>query len=289
MAKRMGCRRAVARIHSPVMFDKSTFDYETEFSIDRLISLEELTAIELAQEIRTPGSVVVEHVARGSIKVQSVKLSSKAKILGKPLKELKLPGSVRIGSITRLDEESQERVTRLANADDILQAEDQILLIGDDEDVDALLDKSLNNQKKKEVIIAGGGNVAVYLATILESGPYDAILIERDLERSEALAKQLPDVTVLHADATYRQTLLEEHVEKTDFFVACMGDDESNIMTSVEVDDIINQNDGVERHDKTIVCVVSRPDYAQVISRLGIDRAISPRTAMVQQVQTFLM
>ena len=94
MAKRMGCRRAVARIHSPVMFDKSTFDYETEFRIDRLISLEELTAIELAQEIRTPGSVVVEHVARGSIKVQSVTLSPKAKILGVSLKELKLPGSV---------------------------------------------------------------------------------------------------------------------------------------------------------------------------------------------------
>ena len=51
---------------------------------------------------------------------------------------------------------------------------------------------------------------------------------------------------------------------------------------------IINSTDGVERDDKTIVCVVSRPDYAQVISRLGIDRAISPRTAMVEQVQTFL-
>ena len=50
------------------------------FRIDRLISLEELTAIELAQEIRTFGSVVVEHIARGSIKVQSVTLSPKAKI-----------------------------------------------------------------------------------------------------------------------------------------------------------------------------------------------------------------
>ena len=288
MAKRMGCGRAVARIHSPVMFDKSTFDYETEFGIDRLISLEELTAIELAQEIRTPGSVVVEYVARGSIKVQSVQLSKNAKILATPLKELKLPGSVRLGSITRFDEESQETTTRLANAEDVLQADDQILLIGDDEDVDALLDKALKNQKKKEVVIAGGGNVAVYLATILESGPYDAILIERDQERSELLATQLPDVTVLHADATYRQTLLEEHVEKTDFFVACMGDDESNIMTSVEVDDIVNSMPGVEREDKTIVCVVSRPDYAQVISRLGINRAVSPRNVMVEQVQTFL-
>ncbi len=288
MAKRMGCRRSVARIHTPVMFDKSTFDYETEFAIDRLISLEELTAIELAREIRTPGSVVLEHVARGSIKVQSVRLSKKAKILGVPLKELKLPGSVRIGSITRVDEQTQETTTRLAHADDVLQVDDQILLIGDDDDVDSLLDKALKNRHKKEVVIAGGGNIAVFLAKILESGPYDTILIERDLERSQLLAAQLPEVTVLQADATYRQTLLEEHVEKTDFFVACMGDDESNIMTSVGVDDIVNSTPGVERDDKTIVCVVSRPDYAQVVRRLGINRAVSPRTAMVEQVQTFL-
>ena len=61
------------------MFDKVHSITRRNF-VDRLISLEELTAIELAQEIRTPGSVVVEHVARGSIKVQSVTLSPKAKI-----------------------------------------------------------------------------------------------------------------------------------------------------------------------------------------------------------------
>ena len=108
MSKQMGVRRVIARTQSPVFFDKSTFDCEQAFQIDRLISLEELTAIELASEIRNPGSVVVEHVARGSIKVQEVIMTARSKLLGKPLRELELPEGVRIGSISRFNVDRQQ-------------------------------------------------------------------------------------------------------------------------------------------------------------------------------------
>ena len=48
MAKAMGVRRSIARVYSPVFRDLSTFDYQRHFGIDRMLSLEHLTAMELA-------------------------------------------------------------------------------------------------------------------------------------------------------------------------------------------------------------------------------------------------
>ena len=56
ITKEMGARRTIARVTSDSMLDSSTFDYQWHFGVDRLLSLEELTAVELAREIRNPGS-----------------------------------------------------------------------------------------------------------------------------------------------------------------------------------------------------------------------------------------
>ena len=54
-------------------------------------------------------------------------------------------------------------------------------------------------------------------------------------------------------------------------FVACTGDDESNIMACVEASDT---------GTKHVMAIVSRPDYAGVVGKLGIDLAVSPRKVM---------
>ena len=58
LAKAMGTHRAVARVYSSVFRDLSTFDYQRHFKIDRLLSLEHLSAMELARGIRAPGSLI---------------------------------------------------------------------------------------------------------------------------------------------------------------------------------------------------------------------------------------
>ena len=67
MAKAMGARRSLARVYAPVFRDLSTFDYQNHFNIDRMLSLEHLSAMELARGIRSPGSVWVENFARGEL------------------------------------------------------------------------------------------------------------------------------------------------------------------------------------------------------------------------------
>ncbi|MEM9588076.1 MAG: NAD-binding protein, partial [Planctomycetota bacterium] len=61
MAKALGARRSIARVYAPAFNDLSTFDYQRHFNIDSLLSLEQLTAFELARAIRNPDAIPLEH------------------------------------------------------------------------------------------------------------------------------------------------------------------------------------------------------------------------------------
>jgi len=274
MSKAMGARRAVARVFAPVFRDLSTFDYQRHFGIDRLLSLEQLTALELARGIQHPGSVAVENLARGELEVHEVAVVADEKGVGKPLKDLKLPPEVRMGSITR------NAKTWIAGAEDKIEIGDRLTIIGmrsKMDEVKALFCSAGN--AKLGIVIAGGGETGYHLATALEGPRFGVVLMERDRERCDFLAGHLEHTVVVHQDATRRANLEEERVGSADVFVACTGDDENNIMASVEARDI---------GAKSIMALVSRPDYANVVGKLGIDRVVSPREVIAKQVLGYL-
>ncbi len=274
MAKGMGARRSIARVYAPVFRDLSTFDYQRHFEIDRIFSLEHLSAMELARHIRMPDAFMVESFARGAIEVQGIVVSDRARALDTPLKDVKMPKGVRIGSIFR------EGRLWIAGAEDRIQPDDRITLIGRQEDVDDVKDQfRMHAGPKLGVVIAGGGETGHHLARVLQAERFAVVLMEESLNRCEFLANSLPHVTVVHADATRRTVLEEERVGSADVFVACTGEDENNIMAGVEARDI---------GAKKIMAVVGRPDYAGIVGRLGIDVAVSPRDVMARQILSFL-
>ena len=274
MAKAMGARRSIARVYAPVFRDLSTFDYQSHFHIDRLLSLEHLSAIELARGIRSPGSLVIENFARGELEVQEVTVSGRAKGAGVPLKDLALPKGVRIGSIYR------DGRMWIPAATDALEPDDRVTLIGRREDVDAIKDWFQRDVGQRQtIVIAGGGETGYHLARALEGGRFSVTLMDESAERCEFLSNTLKHTTVLRADATRRSVLEEERVGDADVFVACTGDDENNIMAGVEAREIGTQK---------IMAIVGRPDYANVVGKLGIDLAVSEREVMAKQVLGFL-
>ena len=274
MGKAMGARRSVARVYAPVFRDLSTFDYQRHFRIDRLISLEHLSAMELARGIRHPGSVVVENLARGEIEVHEMLVSPNSKSVGKTIRELDLPGRIRVGSIVR------EGESRITSADDVVQAGDRLTVIGSRKEVDAIKPTFCGESGRKlSVVIAGGGETGYHLARILEAQRFNVSLFEADRERCDFLAAQLQETTVVHTDATLRDSLEEERVGAADVFVACMGEDENNIMAAVEARDI---------GTAMVMALVSRPDYAHVVGKLGIDITVSPREVVAKQILGYL-
>lgn len=274
MAKAMGAARTVARVYAPIYNDFSTFDYQRHFRIDRLLSLEHLSAMELAHDIRHPGTVAMEHFARGELEVDEIEVCEKTGTVGKSIKDLGLPPGVRIASITRAGR------TSLALADDMLDAGDRITLIGDGDEIDGVKELfQKGSPTKLGVVIAGGGETGYHLAKSLQGGRVGVIVLDADRDRCDFLSENLNSVTVVHTDATQRANLEEERVGRADVFVACMADDEDNIMACVTAREIGTQS---------IMAVVERPDYAEVVGKLGIDHAVSPREVMARQVLSLL-
>jgi len=274
MAKAMGARRTIARVYAPVFRDLSTFDYQRHFHIDRLLSLEYLSAMALARKIRHPGSIAVESFARGDLEMQELVISDATSAVGVPLKDLHLPTGVRIGSISRGGKLS------IAGAEDQVAVGDRVSLIGKAEDIDEVKERfEIEPPPKQGVIIAGGGETGYHLARVLGGRRFAMVVMEADRERCEFLAAHLTQATVVNSDAQRRTALEEERVGSADVFVACTGDDENNIMACVEAREL---------GAKTIIAIVSRPDYANVVGKLGIDHATSPRSVVAKQILGFL-
>ncbi|MGL6195350.1 MAG: Trk system potassium transporter TrkA, partial [Thermoguttaceae bacterium] len=270
MAKAMGASRVAARVYGKIFRDLSTFDYQHHFKIDRLLSLEHLTAMEFARRIREPGAMVIEHFARGEVEMQDVIVSRSSKATGVPLMQLRIPSEVRIGTI------NHEGNVAIATANDVIEVGDRISLIGTRDDVETVK-KMFHTQpsSRKSVVIAGGGETGFHLAQVLENRGYRVTILDADRQRCDFLASRLKRSSICHSDARRKIDLEEERVGESDIFVSCLGEDEDNIMSCVEAQEI-----GV----KTLMGVVSRPDYANVIGKLGITEAVSPREVMARQV-----
>lgn len=276
IAKAMGSKRCVARVYDPAYRDYSTFDYQSHFKIDRLLSLEHLTALELAKELKAPGMYAVENFARGGVEVQEVAVDGNSKLVGKQVHEIGLPRGVLLGLIVR-----DEKPGFIPTRDDEIRAEDHITLVGQREKLEEVRKRfEKKTRHKKFVVIAGGGDVGYHLAVALQRSRFKVTILETDLDRCEFLAAKLGNCTVLHADSTRRVELEEARVKSCDAFIACTGDDEDNLVCAVEAKEL-----GADR----TLCVVRRPDYANVLQRLGIDAAVSPRNVMAREVTGLLM
>jgi trk system potassium uptake protein TrkA len=274
MAKAMGTRRSVARVYAPIFRDLSTFDYQRHFRVDRLLSMEHLSAIAMARGIRSPGSVVIENFARGELEVQELEIEKKTKAVGVHLADLALPSGVRVGSIYR------EGKMWIPTAAHTIKVGDRITLFGVRGDIDDVKVMFKHRPDPKQgVVIAGGGETGYHLAQTLEGQRFSVTLMEECPERCEFLASHLKHTTVVQANATRRVVLEEERVDSADIFAACLGDDEENIMACVEAHEI---------GAKSIMAIVQRPDYANVVGKLGIDLVVSPREVIAKQVLAFL-
>ncbi|MBQ9873215.1 MAG: Trk system potassium transporter TrkA [Thermoguttaceae bacterium] len=271
VAKAMGSRRVAARVYAPEFRDVGSFDYRRQFNIDRLLSIEYLTAMEIARRVREPGAMLIEHFACGELEMQDVVITKETAATGKPLSELKLPPEARVGAINR------DGVVTIASASDHIEVGDRVTLLGSRPQVESAK-KTFQTQSinKRDVAIIGGGETGLYVASVLERRNYNATIFERDRVRCEFLASRLKKTTVVCGDGRRRDVLDERRVGEGDVFIACAGDDEYNIMACVEA---------MELGASYLLAVVRHQDYASVVGKLGINEVVSPFEVVERQVE----
>jgi len=279
IAKPLGAKKAIARVHLDVQQDQWLFDFRTHFGIDHLFSSERISAVELAKYIRNPDCLIVEEIARGRVELQQTKLTAAMPASGKLLKDLALPARVRVASIQRDDK------VFIPDAAERLLAGDVVTVFGATNrlaEAAPLFRDRRSSVEEPKVVIFGGGQYGLALAQRLEGGRFKTRIFESDAKRCALLSRLLQKTTLIHADGTSMSQLREEQVGEADFFVAATLQDEDNVMTCLQARDL-----GV-RH---CVTLIHRADYADAVTRagarLGILGAVSPRVATSRDLLRF--
>jgi len=270
LAKGLGAKNTIARIHDETYSDNSVINYQLHFGIDLLVNPEAICAVELAKAIRNAGRVAVENFARGQIEVQQQRVAKGSRVIGRQLKDLKLDPRVRIGYILR------EGVTEVASADSELKEGDVLTLFGHPDTLFTLRERFDPKHKIEisRVVLFGGSETAISLIRLLTNPRFKVRVIEKDKAKCRSLAERFPNITVINGDATSLRLLEEEQIGSADYFVACTKDDEENILTCLQAAKL-----GADH----VQLVINKGDYDQLLgilkTMLGIEVVVSPRQA----------
>lgn len=254
----------IARIRNPE-YTAQIVAMPDAFGLSLCFNPERQTAIEINRLLNYPGFLKRDSFARGHVEIVELKIEEDGKLRGVPLSALQSIVKCRVLVCSVL----RDGRAIMPDGNFILETGDRIFVTAPS-DILALLLKNLGivAHKIKQVILVGGGTISYYLADILTKRRMDVKIIERDLARCERLAALLPQVSVIHGDATNHALLSSEGFSDCDAVISLTGLDELNIIVSLYA----NQCDVPQ-----IVTKLAKIDDADIVDSLEIGSVVCPR------------
>ena len=212
--------------------------------------------------------------AEGRVQLVAVQAEHEGPLINQEIKTLRehMPNvDTRVAAIFR-----QNRPI-MPQGNTIIERDDEVFFIAAKENIRSVMSEMRKVDKPyKRIIIAGGGNIGSRLAAAVEK-QYRTKLLEINPERCEALAESLQHTTILHADASHRDVLLEEGIDSADVFLALTNNDEANIMSS-----LLAKRLGAGK----VMTLIANPAYVDLVQGGEIDIAISPQQATIGSLLT---
>ncbi|GEM_PF-17129 len=269
-ARQLGARWTAALVEDVEVFDEPTGFYPDFLGIDRVMNTRFLIAREIAKLIRTRGILAIDDIAENHAEVVQFQVAGETGWTGRPLSERLFPEECLLVALRRQGE------LRIPQGPDAVLPGDEVLAVGTPEAL-AVLEERLGHpvRSRPRCLVMGGGTVGLVLCRHLEQVAESLVLIEREPERCQVLARELPRTTVLLGDGTDIELLREEAVGSLDVFAAVSGEDERNIIAAR-----LAREMGARR----AIALVSRPAYVEVCQHLGLEVAVSPRVLVAREV-----
>ena len=162
--------------------------------------------------------------------------------------------------------------------DDILQAGDELLIICKEENIIDVTKIFKSVKDNKRIMITGGGNIGKHLSDSM-SGNFQVKVIEKNEDRAEYLSEVLDDVTIINADSSNEDILLEENIEHMDVFCALTNDDEANILSAMLAKKL---------GSKTVMSIINKTSYSDLVEKQEIDIIISPEDLTIGALLTHI-
>ncbi len=263
-AKKLGCKKVIARVREPEYMKHFEFIKET-FNIDYVVNPDLSITTEIYKYLVEKYTLSNGIFTSGSIGIIEFKAARIRNLEGKSIPDVKalLPDML-IAAISR-----NGRVI-IPHGGDVIQYGDSLYVVGEKEKIREL-NKKVHVRGKytdiQKVMIIGGGKTGYYLADKLAEFGIAVKLVEKDKARCRYLSTHMPDVMVLHGDGTDVDMLEEENFGEMDAFVTATGYDEENLLLALTA-----KNRGIE----DVISKVSRESYSDLIERMGIDMVLNP-------------
>ncbi len=273
-ADRLGARIKVARVRDEDYYQGG----RTVFSgIDLAINPDHEAAHAIREILFRAGAREAYRFAGGRVRVVASTVEPDSYVAGKRLRDLnkELGSSIALmAAIVRDDE------TLIPNGDTVMQPGDIIYFTG----TRRLVDRSLyyihaQQEPLQKVMIVGANPMGLELARDLIAAKVKVKLVDPDPERCHAASEHLHHALVLNIDPVDTAPLVDEGLGEMDGFVAVGQDEEVNILSC-----LLARRQGVGR----TVCLVDRADYVELLPRLGIDAAVSPRRSSSASIARFV-
>lgn len=263
IAKKLGCKKAIARIRNPEYHSQIRLIKE-ELDIDYVINPENAAAMAIEKYLLKKYSLMGDEFAGGKVKLVEFNVGQEKEFVNKKLKDLDNFNDLLIAAVSR------RGYTFIPNGDTELKENDVILVIGARKNIDAFdRDHSKVTAVKptKSVMILGGGKLGDYLCGLLLKDNIEVLVVEKDYDKAMSLKERHPDAVVIHGDGTDFNVLEEEVIHSYDAFVGATGIDETNILMALSM-----KEEGITKS----VAKISRVNFIGVLDKLNLDATFNP-------------
>ena len=244
-------------------------------AIDVVISPEVAVGEMVLRRLALPGAFEAIYFADEQVITLGIKLEDDCPVVNTPLSQLSglfpdlkavVCGIVRDGKL--FVPRSQDQMLpgdRAYVVADKSQATRTLSLFGHEE------------RPANRVLIGGGGTIGMYVARKLEEREPNikVTIIEANLKRAEEVANELTNAVVLHGSALDSNLLEEAEIRRTETYIALTNDDKVNVLSAM-----LAKQHGARK----TACLVTNLDARPLISPLGIDGYIDPRSVTVSSI-----
>lgn len=274
LAKQAGSKQTVVRLQSPELRGREAQPLRAAAGVDLVIDPAEEAAKDIVELIEYPGATEVEVLAGGEVVVIGARLSEQAPAVGRSLFEIaksyEPEWGFLFGAITRGD------TTVIPRGDFRLEAHDLVRVVCNRRSRRELADLlGLRRRAPKRVMLLGGGRTAELVASRIGGRGVETAIVEADAVRARELAERLPKVLVLHGDINDVELLENAGIGEYELVVALSGEDDANVLAC-----LLAKRDGAHE----TIAVVHRLELLPLLDAVGIDVALSPRTASANAV-----
>ena len=281
LAKKLGSKKATARINNEEYLTYENKYLFTEMGIDLMFYPEKIAAGEIADLLKRTASSDSLEFARGKLHMAVFKLEEDSPLIGMNMVEFSNLAAAE-GLKFRVVAISRKNDTIIPRFDTKFKYHDLVFIISKREGMDMLLKYvGKHNIEVNNLMILGGSPTGEILAKQLAKQLDSIKLIEKNKEKCIDLSEKLPDnVIVVNGDGRNSDMLLEESIRDYDAFVAVTNSTETNILACVAA-----KGFGVPR----TIAEVENLEYIKLAESMGVDAVINKKLITASRIFKFTL